>query len=282
MNKPVVQHISDTAHWVAGVRAKETERADALFRDPLAARLCNAHGMAIHAALPRRGRQDWPLVMRTILIDRVITEQVAKGIDMVVNLAAGLDTRPYRMALPPQLQWVEVDLPDILDEKERALADEKPVCDLQRIRVDLADNAERRELLGTLSTRGRNVLVVTEGLLVYLEADAVRSLAADLAQTENIRRWLLDIVSPRLVRLMQKTLGHVFEPGVPTFKFGPPEGLEFFAPYGWKEFEVHSMLQEAARHGRLPPLLRLFAHLKDTPERRVRNPWSGVCLLGRD
>lgn len=277
-NRPVVRHVSDTAHWVAGVRAKETERADALFHDPFAGRLCDG---AVHAGLPRRGRQDWPLVMRTVLFDRMIAGQVAHGVDTVVNLAAGLDTRPYRMALPPRLQWIEVDLPDILDEKEQALAGEKPVCELQRLRVDLADDAERRGLLRTLSARGSNILVVTEGLLVYLEADAVRSLAADLAQTQNIRRWLLDIVSPRLVRLMQKRLDPLFGPDVPKLKFAPPEGLAFFAP-DWRECEVHAMLEEAARHGRLPPLLRLFAHLKDTPGRRARNPWSGVCLLGRD
>lgn len=57
---------------------------------------------------------------RTYLFDRIIREQVAQGADMVVNLAAGLDTRPYRMQLPSSLNWVEVDLPKILDYKEVA------------------------------------------------------------------------------------------------------------------------------------------------------------------
>jgi O-methyltransferase involved in polyketide biosynthesis len=52
---------------------------------------------------------------------------------MVVNLAAGLDTRPYRMALPSGLQWIEVDLPDLLVYKAEALAAETPVCTLQRV-----------------------------------------------------------------------------------------------------------------------------------------------------
>jgi O-methyltransferase involved in polyketide biosynthesis len=34
--------------------------------------------------------------MRTYLFDSIIREQVAQGADMVVNFAAGLDTRPYR------------------------------------------------------------------------------------------------------------------------------------------------------------------------------------------
>ena len=55
------------------------------------------------------------------------------GVDLVVNLAAGLDTRPYRMALPPSLRWVEVDLPDILDYKEEILAGAAPACALERV-----------------------------------------------------------------------------------------------------------------------------------------------------
>src|SRR5256885_6123414 len=39
------------------------------------------------------------------------SQEIEQGTDMVVNLAAGLDARPYRMALPASLQWIEVDLP---------------------------------------------------------------------------------------------------------------------------------------------------------------------------
>ena len=58
---------------------------------------------------------------------------------MVVNLAAGLDACPYRMDLPSSLQWIEVDLPEILAHKEELLRDEKPVCQLKRVRRDLSD-----------------------------------------------------------------------------------------------------------------------------------------------
>jgi len=60
------------------------------------------------------------------MFDQFIAEQCQQGVDMVVNLAAGLDTRPYRMALPPALEWVEVDLPGIVSYKEEILASEKP------------------------------------------------------------------------------------------------------------------------------------------------------------
>ncbi len=66
--------------------------------------------------------------------------------DLVLNLAAGLDTRPYRMALPQSLQWIEVDLPDLLDYKEDLLKGERPNCALERMRLDLSDRVSRQEL----------------------------------------------------------------------------------------------------------------------------------------
>ena len=50
---------------------------------------------------------EWMTVVRTVVIDRYLQEAIARGVDTVVNLGAGLDTRPYRMTLPASLSWVE-------------------------------------------------------------------------------------------------------------------------------------------------------------------------------
>jgi len=118
MAEPTIRHISDTARWAAVYRARETERKDALFRDPFARRLAGERGEQIAEATPFHEKHSWSWVTRTYLFDSIISEQVGQGADMVVNLAAGLDTRPYRMVLPASLKWVEVDLPEILDYKE--------------------------------------------------------------------------------------------------------------------------------------------------------------------
>src|ERR1700730_2228754 len=98
------------------------------------------------AALRFGDDNAWSFVARTYLFDRFVTRLVEHGADTVVNLAAGLDTRPYRMALPPSLRWVEVDLPDILDYKAEILGDAKPVCELQRVDLDLFNEDGRRGL----------------------------------------------------------------------------------------------------------------------------------------
>jgi|SRR5208283_4240268 len=148
-----IQHISDTARWAAVYRARETERLDAIFRDPFARRLAGERGEEIAKALPFHEKNSWSWVTRTYVFDSFIRGQVDQGVDMVVNLAAGLDARPYRMDLPASLQWIEVDLPEILSYKEQILGGEKQRCRLERVGMDLADTRARRDLLDTLAKR---------------------------------------------------------------------------------------------------------------------------------
>lgn len=278
--EPLIRNISDTALWAAVYRARETERADALFRDPLAARLAGARGEQIAAAFFAK-HHTWSWVTRTWLFDRIILEQVAQGVDMVVNLAAGLDTRPYRMTLPPTLRWVEVDLPDLMDYKEALLANERPACVLQRFRVDLGQPESRRELFQQLQGRAQRVLIVSEGLLIYLSPESVGGLAEELAGFPGFQRWVLDMGSPALLRMLQQRMGGPLSEAGARFQWAPPEGPEFFRAHGWEPLEVHSLLKTAARLRRLSWLFRLFACFPDTAGRKPNRPWGGVCLMSK-
>src|SRR3954468_1891877 len=124
----LVRNVSDTARWVATYRARESARRDALFRDPLAGRLAGERGEAIakHAS----PHSAWALITRTKLIDDLVATTVAEGCPRLLDLAAGFDTRPYRLELPPDFRWIEGDLPELLAEKETLLAGEKPRCHL--------------------------------------------------------------------------------------------------------------------------------------------------------
>src|SRR5215467_13530613 len=192
--EPLVRDISDTALWVAVYRARETERKDALFRDPYARRLAGGRGERIASVTQPKASPDWPYVARTVRFDQIVGERIKRGTDMVINLAAGLDTRPYRMDLPASLQWIEVDLPGMIDYKEEILGQEKPRCALERVRLDLADIAGRCALFQKLNGSARKILVITEGLLVYLASDEVSALSRDLAQT-SFRDWAIDLCS---------------------------------------------------------------------------------------
>jgi len=276
-----IRNISDTARWVAVYRARETDRTDAVFRDPFAQRLAGERGEHIAASMSFAEKNSWPFVARTWLIDHVISNQVKLGTDMIINLAAGLDTRPYRMNLPGSLQWIEVDLPEILTYKEDVLRSETPVCRVERIRLDLSDVPARRELFSELGRQANRALVVSEGLLIYLDEKDVTSLGQDLAVTPSFQHWVMDLSSPALLKMLAKKIGAPLNQAGAPLKFAPPEGPDFFARSGWKPVEIHSVMHTAAKLNRLSFFLRIITKIS-SPAFQAKRPWSAVCLLARE
>jgi methyltransferase (TIGR00027 family) len=281
MAEPLIRDISDTARWVAVYRARESERPDAVFRDPYASALAGDRGEQIARAMPFGDKNSWSFVARTYAFDRMIAREVAAGAGIVVNLAAGLDARPYRMDLPATLKWLEVDLPEILDYKESVLAGVKPVCALERVPLDLSNYDARRGLFSRIARAGTRALVVSEGLLIYLMPAEVGELARDLASRSGFERWIVDIASPGLLKMLDEHAGTLVRQAGAPYLFAPAEGPEFFAPYGWQALEVRSLLKTAGRLHRLPPFLRLMSLFPESNGPQGSRPWSGVCLLGR-
>jgi methyltransferase (TIGR00027 family) len=280
MSASPISNVSDTARWVAVYRARESARPDALFHDPFAQLLAGEGGLAIAAFMPRQARNGWPMIARTKLMDDAIMATIAQGCDCVVNLAAGFDTRPYRLQVPSSLRWIEADLPALTEEKEQILRDADPRCQLRRIKVDLADSSARIAMLKEAVGPSRNVLVITEGLLVYLDEAQVRSLAIDLAAQAGIRWWILDLASPALLKMMERSMGPQLANA--PMKFGPANGVAFFEDLGWRATKVQSILRAAARFRRLPWTLKLFAFLPEPNPRSLgRALWSAVVQLGR-
>src|SRR3954469_15936034 len=167
-----IEHVSDTARWVAVYRAMETERPDAHFRDPWARKLAGQQGEQIVNEMKRGRQMAWAMIVRTQSIDELLMKAIkSDGVDLVVNLAAGLDARPWRMDLPASLRWVDVDLPGILDYKLEVIGDEKTRCHYEAIKVDLTDKPKREAVLQQLGKSAQRALVISEGLLVYLTAE---------------------------------------------------------------------------------------------------------------
>jgi methyltransferase (TIGR00027 family) len=280
MTERLIRDISDTARWVAVYRARETERPDALFRDPFARALAGERGEQIAKA---QSVDDiaWSFLARTYLFDRFVTRLVQHGVDLVVNLAAGLDTRPYRMELPASLRWVEVDLPGILDYKEEILAGATPACALERVRLDLSNVDARRGLFDRLGRGSKQAFIFCEGLLIYLMAQEVGALALDLARPASFQFWAVDLVSPGLLEMMKGRTGELVNQAGAPFLFAPAAGPSFFAEYGWTAAEVRSLLKTAAKFGRLPFAMRMLSMLPESSGAQGRRPWSAVCLLAR-
>lgn len=277
--EPLVENISDTAKWVAFFRAIESERPDAVFRDPFARKLAGEKGKQIAAAVDFSRQNGWSFVARTFLFDQYVDDHVAQGYDTVVNLAAGLDTRPYRLNLPANLKWIEVDLPGMISYKSGMLKDEHPNCSLRTVALDLANRDARMELFQQLNADAKKALILTEGLIIYLATEQATSLAADLSDQKNFRHWIFDLQSPALLSMANENMGGMLTGSGAKFQFAPEQGEEFFEQYGWKHIESKSLLPAALALDRLSGDLKTYAQMPEPPGPKRSFPWSGVCLF---
>jgi methyltransferase (TIGR00027 family) len=285
MTEPLIRDVSDTSFWIAHHRAEETGRQDALFHDPLAARLAGARGAEIAASMPRSSIVGWTVVIRTRIIDDFIGFAIAEGVDTVLNLGAGLDTRPYRMALPASLHWIEADYPHLVEYKESQLVHDTPRCELERVRIDLADRAARQKFFSRVNAQTTRMLVLTEGLVPYLSVEEAAALADDLRALDRVRYWLLDNFSPEAMKFRQrKGLGKKMQNA--PFKFAPGDWFGFFGQHGWRSKDIRWLAAEGERLGRpipLPPFARLALKVVGffmTKERRdALRKFAGYVLL---
>lgn len=281
-----INQVSDTAFMAAAYRAQESRRPDALFHDPLAAVLAGDRGRKIIDNLPRKAFVGgWSVVIRTRIIDDFIQGAIANGVDTVLNLGAGLDTRPYRMELPESLHWIEVDYPHVIEFKEARLAEETPRCRLDRVPLDLADVDARRRLLDEIATQSQNILVLTEAVTPYLSEQAVASLGTDLRSRESIRYWAVDYFSPAAYEYRRRS-GMSTSMAKAPFLFEPEDYFGFFARIGWTPQETRYFAIEGERLRRPAPfplatriLTRIFSFLASPKSLREMKQYAGFILF---
>lgn len=277
--EPLIRNIADTALWVAVYRADESERPDAVFHDPYARMLAGERGQNIVDAMEMGRKNSWSFIARTYLFDEFIMQHVHKGYDLIVNLACGLDARPYRLPLPSTLTWIDVDLPEIITYMQTMMDKEKPNCELERFAIDLADREARLTLFNQLGLRGKKTLVVAEGLMGYLEEEEAGSLAYDLSHQQSFKHWVFDIMSPGILPLIQQEMGTLLDESNTPLKFAPAEGEDFFKMFKWKPVESKSKLKTAAQLKRLSAEMIAYAAYPEPEGPKGDFPWSGVCLF---
>lgn len=197
---PAVQATADLA---AACRAAETTRPAPRLRDPWAAQLLIEPGQPDprHRALLAAGCDE--VIARTVLIDqllvRVLTDALTPA--TVVNLGAGLCTRPYRMTLPQCQRVIELDSAPLLTRKEQVLAGAPASAPVQRLPIDLRDGAELTRKVLAAHDAAR-LVIISEGVSPYLAPTELARLAGRLAALPAPVTWLTDVVSVESARAM--------------------------------------------------------------------------------
>ncbi|WP_137814378.1 SAM-dependent methyltransferase [Gandjariella thermophila] len=156
---------------IARARAEESDREDALFRDPLAGGFLDAAGLP--DGLDRVNDFGGPnFVLRTRYFDDQLLDAAEAGCRQVVLLAAGLDTRAFRLPWPDGTRLFELDLPELLSFKERVIAESEaaPACERAVVRADLRDDWSV-PLLDAGFQPNEPTAWLAEGLLMFLRPE---------------------------------------------------------------------------------------------------------------
>lgn len=275
-----INDVTDTALWVAAYRAEESERKDALFKDPYASLLLGEAGSKVAIRTQGSRYTSWSVVIRTYIIDKFITDLVKdQNIDTVLNLGAGLDTRPYRLLIPKDLRWIEVDFPKIINTKEEKLKAVNPLCRLERVKLDLSIENLREEFLAKVASESKKVLVMTEGVVPYLSNEDAASLASSLHRHPNFCYWITEYYSPEILKFL-RTPKRLKQMKNAPFLFYPENWFDFFKGLGWKQKETKFFGVESEKVGRTPPTP---GWVKDNPEKSIEDTkeFLGYSILER-
>jgi methyltransferase (TIGR00027 family) len=197
----ITTSVGTTAVMVAAARAVETDRPDALIRDPYAKLLVTNAGADVlwelmldpsmvakveaidaETAANFQHMRSYQAV-RTNFFDRYFNDAVADGIRQVVILASGLDSRAYRLDWPAGTTVYEIDQPKVLEYKSATLADNgvTPAAERREVPIDL-----RQDWPAALRGAGFDPTARTawlaEGLLMYLPAEAQDKLFTQIGE----------------------------------------------------------------------------------------------------
>jgi methyltransferase (TIGR00027 family) len=171
-----------TARWTAAARAAEAGRKDRLFDDPWAATLAGPEGVGWLAQRPPDS--VLPMVLRTRYFDDWLGLIAGRdGIRQVVLMAAGLDTRAYRLGWPAGTRLFELDRPAVLRHKDAVLAATggSARCTRHAVDVDLT-GPWADALLAVGFDRARPSGWLLEGLLFYLPNEAIARLLDEVTR----------------------------------------------------------------------------------------------------
>jgi methyltransferase (TIGR00027 family) len=190
-------HLGVTARHTAAARAQESQSPDCLFNDPWAERLAGREGKEWieHQSLD----SGISIIVRARFFDDFFKRVMeVSPIRQVVLLAAGLDTRAYRLPWPDHTRLFELDQPHVLEYKEQVLteAGAQPLCERKALPVDLTSTFWSETLLQAGFQPESPSVWLLEGLLLYLPQATITRLLNEITSLATSDSWLgFDIVN---------------------------------------------------------------------------------------
>jgi len=244
--------VSKTAWWTAGVRAEDARAATPVYGDTFARLFLDEEGLRVWQDAAHLEKPARSLLVRHVLIDGILRKVLEAEPQTTVILAgSGFDTRPFRL---DGGCWVEVDTPALISHKEKHLPSATCPRPLRRIGIDLMDRALEEHLR---SYGSGPVVVVLEGVLIYLDDQQVGSLLQTLGRALPGHLLVCEVMSDLFMRRYARELAELFSRMGSPFRWRHPNPHLFFGDLGYRIEDRRSLVEEAVTRGliKAPPWL---------------------------
>jgi methyltransferase (TIGR00027 family) len=243
MNNPV----SLTAFYTCGIRMLDAAAGTPIVGDRYARHFMCDEGMKVLDRFRGLHYPNTGNLTRHRIIDEYL-QHALRG-DPAANvllIGSGFDTRAFRLRGGC---WTEIDEPEIIARKEARLPSLKCTNPLRRVPIRFGVDSLADKLLPRRNDR--RVIVVLEGVLLYLDAGQIRELTATLRQTFPRHRLVCDLVSARFLRLYSQRLQRVIRSLGASFKNFAEDPEAFVAHSGYKLVQKVSVIERATDLGKM-------------------------------
>jgi methyltransferase (TIGR00027 family) len=239
--------VSLTAFYCCGIRMLDARSPRPVCGDTLAERFIDDRGFSIVEAFRPYLRPNASNVARHRIIDDLLRARLAADPGLrIVSIGAGFDTRPYRLAGG---RWVEVDEADLLAYKDARLPVAEAPNELVRIAVDFDGESLTDRLAGMAD--GRPVVVVAEGISMYLGEARLRALARALKGLFPRCELICDLMTrPFLARYADQVHAELQKLGA-GFALTEAHPATIFETEGFRVRARHSIARRAMEEGTL-------------------------------
>ena len=191
-----VTGVPETMVQTLYARAKETKKQNAKIKDEIAVELVEKLDYDFSIA-DKDNAMNYGVIARTIVLDRMVEQYLKKHENtVVVNIACGLDTRCYRMK-GKYLRWYNVDLPETMKIRSQFLTETDPV-------YQIAKSAMDDSYIDDIDYHGKNILVIIEGLTMYLYEKDIRKMFSIIDKSFQEVTVMVETMSPFVVKHMKE------------------------------------------------------------------------------
>ena len=187
-----VKGVPETMIQTLYARAKETSKENPKIKDEMAVSIVKQLDYDFSNADQDR-TMSLGVIARTIVLDKMVEEYLNTHKDtIVINIACGLDTRCYRMK-GKYLRWYNVDLPETMKIRSQFLTETDPV-------YQIAKSAMDDSYIDDIDYHGENVLVIIEGLTMYLCEKDIRKMFSIIEKSFQKVTVMVETMSPFVVK----------------------------------------------------------------------------------